>query len=152
MTALAKTSRSGPRRLSFAPRFWSGVLAVALLAVLFASAWMTPSARGHSTHEQLGLVACSWVQLTGKPCPTCGMTTAFAHAAHADLLSAARTQPMGALLSLVTTAGFWIALHAAVFGSRVGSVVSGIMKPWVWWLLGAALVGSWLYKMAVWQG
>ena len=35
-----------------------------------------PDARGHGTHERLGMLPCSWPQSLGLPCPTCGVTTA----------------------------------------------------------------------------
>jgi hypothetical protein len=34
--------------------------------------------RTMATHTQLGMPPCNFVVLTGKPCPSCGMTTSFA--------------------------------------------------------------------------
>src|SRR5690606_33691507 len=51
------------------------------LGVLGLAPWLTPAAAGHGTHGQLGLPPCGWVLAMGRPCPSCGMTTAFAHAA-----------------------------------------------------------------------
>src|SRR6266545_4055966 len=54
---------------------------------------------------------CPWKALTGIPCPTCGMTHAFVHLAHAELAAALSASPAGALLA----AGAWlfVALDAA---------------------------------------
>ena len=68
-------------------------LAVATGVVLAIAAVLTPDASGAGTHKQLGLPACSWISTVGMPCPTCGYTTSFTHAAHGDLGGAFVTQP-----------------------------------------------------------
>src|SRR5690242_10680262 len=51
-----------------------------VLAVMLATAWrLTPSPRGLGTHQQLGLAPCTVEQWFGMRCPSCGMTTAWAH-------------------------------------------------------------------------
>ncbi len=155
---LAKSSATGasptraPRRITPAARAWAAVGAAASLAVLSAAAVITPAPSGYNSHTQLGLDPCAWAALSGKPCPTCGMTTAFAHAANLDLLLSLQAQPMGAFLALVTATGFWLFLHAAVTGSRVLELIGSMLKWWVWTILIAGFLGAWFYKMAVWQG
>lgn len=51
---------------------------------------------------------CPLKGLAGIPCATCGMTHAFVHLAHADVVAAFGASPFGALLA----AGVW--LYAAV--------------------------------------
>jgi hypothetical protein len=129
-----------------------------LLAVLSVAAWLTPSPTGFGTHEQLalrpgaGLQTCTWVALTGKPCPTCGMTTSFAHAANFDLLAALKVQPMGTVLALAAATGFWFALHVAVAGSSAGVILSGMFGKRALWVSMALLGGSWVYRIATWPG
>ena len=74
--------------------------AVLLLATvtLGLSRYLQPSTRGFGTHEQLGLPPCTFLKLTGIPCPSCGLTTSFAHAAHLHLLDSFIAQPFGLLL------------------------------------------------------
>ena len=74
------------------------------MSVLGVAAWLHADPRGVSTHEQLGLPGCTFLQTTGMPCFTCGMTTAFTHAAHGHLLAALYTQPGGAVLAVLTAA------------------------------------------------
>ena len=89
------------------------------LSVLLGLAlWLTPSAQGYGTHQQLGLPPCSLIQLTGRRCPACGMTTAWAHVVRGEFVSAVRANSGGVLLSLLALAG----------------------APW---LLGSAFQGRW---------
>lgn len=126
------------------------LVAAMLLALLVVSAWLKPATAGHGTHTQLGLLQCGWVAAIGKPCPTCGMTTSFAHAADGNIVAAAVVQPMGAVLALAAAAGFWGCVHAAVFGSRVGAAAGGLLSPRVlWWIAGATLA-AWGYKVWTW--
>lgn len=99
---------------------------------------------------QLGLPNCGWMMTMGKPCPTCGMTTAFAYAAHGQLGLAVLAQPMGAFLSLATGAAFWIGLYVAVTGSRIGEVCGNLARPRVLWALAGAGAAAWAYKLYIW--
>ena len=56
--------------------------------------------RTMATHTQLGLPPCNMVQLTGYPCPTCGMTTSFALLVRGDLPGSLRANWVGTLLAL----------------------------------------------------
>jgi hypothetical protein len=118
-----------------------GVLGVAL--------WLTPDPAGHGTHTQLGLGACTVLQLTGWPCPMCGMTTSFSHFAHLQLFGGLAAQPFGAFLfaatlvffavgsaDLLQPRGRWRRLRAAALRHEL-ALAGGL-------LLGMAL--GWLYK------
>lgn len=138
-------------------RFLALIVAVVLLCLLIVAAWLEPAAKGHGTHEQLrlravGLQTCTWVALTGRPCPTCGMTTAFAHAANGDLFAATRAQPMGAVLALVSATGFWAAFHVLWAGSAAGTAFLALLGRRTLWISLALLGGSWVYKIATWPG
>ena len=49
------------------------------MGLLAVAAWLEPSPTGIGTHQQLGLPPCTFWMLFGRPCPTCGMTTSWAH-------------------------------------------------------------------------
>jgi len=154
LIALGSFPPPGPNRVvvvSRPDRIFAGIVAAALLAVLVIAASLSPSARGHGTHEQLGLPACAYYVSTGHPCPTCGMTTAFAHAAHRQPVKAVITQPFGALLAVMTAAMFWGCLHVAAFGSRLGRVGNRLLRPRVLWSLVGLWAASWVYTMATWE-
>lgn len=139
-----------PARASRSERVGAGVVASGCLGVLGVAAWLTPSAEGHGTHESLGLPACAWVSLFDRPCPTCGMTTAFSHAADGSYLSAFTTQPVGGLLALLAASVFWVCLHTATFGSRLGQMAVSLLGGRFLIVGGLALLGAWAYKVATW--
>lgn len=132
-------------------RLGAGLVALGLLAVLGVGAWLVPAGLGHGTHTSLGLPACGWVLAFGKPCPTCGMTTAFAHAARLELWASFRAQPMGCVLAVLSATIFWPAAYVAVTGSRVGAVFATMFTPRVLWIMAGFGVVGWVYKIWTWR-
>ena len=111
------------------------------------SAWLVPSDAGYGTHRQLGLPPCATVTLTGLPCPSCGMTTSFAHTARGEFRAAFGAQPAGLLLAICTAL-------AGTFG--LFSAITGKVCKLNWYRLPPArliaelailLVAAWLYKV-----
>ena len=92
---------------------------IAGLALVIAARGLDPDPRGYGTHEQLGLAPCIFQQWTGRICPACGTTTAWAHVLRGDIRQAAAANLGGALLC--------------------GAVLIG--APW---LLSSAIAGRWL--------
>jgi hypothetical protein len=82
---------------------WLGFLSVLLLA-----AWIRPDPSGVGTHTELHLPPCTFYVVFHKPCPSCGMTTAFALLLHGRPLDALRAQPAGVA---VFAAGLWAWLY-----------------------------------------
>ena len=82
--------------------------AVFLAGVMFVwFLWqVVPDSRGHGTHEQFGMSKCGFVVHYGKPCPTCGVTTAGAHLVRLHVFQSIKTQPFGAALGGF---GIWLA-------------------------------------------
>ena len=63
---------------------YAGLTGLAVVTLGIARA-LTPAPAGFGTHEQLGLPPCAFLHWTGFPCPSCGLTTCFAHAAHRSI-------------------------------------------------------------------
>ncbi len=105
------------------------------LALLGVAACLTPDPCGMATHRQLGIAPCGFLESNGFPCPSCGMTTAFAHAAHGELASSFIAQPAGCVLALMC------AMMVLVGGWSVWSGMDG-----------AGLVGRLFSRKAVWGG
>ena len=122
---------------------------VASTTVLALAARLSPSGRGYGTHQQLGLPPCSFVIVTGLPCPSCGWTTAFAHVAHLQVLQAFRAQPFGALLCLATALAGALAFAGLAFRAQVWSRV----ERWPWPRIAGwgifLMLASWGYKAAM---
>lgn len=136
-----------PRDLS---RLYAAIVALCSLALLVVGATLSPSAAGHGTHEQMGLPACAFAQTLGKPCATCGMTTAVAHAANGNLARGLVVQPFGAAIGIVASAAFWISLHVSLTGSRLWRLATPLLSTRPLLLLAALLLASWVYKIVVW--
>jgi hypothetical protein len=86
----------------------------------------------------------------GKPCPTCGMTTAVSYAAHGRLWESFLTQPFGLLVALGMAAAFWIGLYIAATGSQVARIYAILLTPRVLWALAALAAAAWIYKWVTW--
>jgi len=116
--------------------------------LLFAVALrLEPAAGGVGTHEQLGLAPCGMMMLWGVPCPTCGMTTAFAHAARGRLASAFHAQPAG--LTLVVAIGLAaMAAGKTLVTARTYRVNWFRLSPTrVGFGVVALMLGGWVYKI-----
>lgn len=113
-----------------------GALAWVVVAL---SAWLRPDARGHGTHEQLGLPPCSFQAHTGIPCPGCGLTTSFANMAHLHVIAAFRAHLMGPLLFALTLA---VALVAPWAIRRAYPVTDVLERPATSVALGVTLVAG----------
>lgn len=121
----------------------AGCLAVLLLAGL-----ATPSLRGYGTHTGLGLPPCGFLQRTGYPCPSCGMTTAFAAMIRGRVNLAWRANPFGIVLFVLTVLG---AVGGGVELRTGRSVLQRIgFRPWWCWALLAAWLAAW--GVQLWLG
>jgi hypothetical protein len=105
-------------------RAWQRLVLVSVgagLVGLFATAaCLTPSDRGYGTHQGLGLPPCTIVQWYGMRCPSCGMTTAWAHMTRGDVVQAVQANAGGALLALAAAwIGPWM-LASGVAGRWLG--------------------------------
>lgn len=88
-------------------RVEAAVLLLVALAVIVVPALLHPDPSGYGTHTQCLLLPCFFRQLTGVPCPLCGMTTSLAHMARGELVAAFNAHLLGPLLYVLAflTAG-----------------------------------------------
>ena len=96
-------------------------VAAGLLAVFGIAARLDPYDRDGTplrmeAHRQLGFPRCTFYDLTGKPCPSCGLTTSFALLMHGDVVNSLRANAVGTLLALFCLAAIPWNLACAVRG------------------------------------
>ena len=139
-------------RSTLRDRFVSLGLAICAGTVLAVAAWLTPSPLGHSTHTQLGLGQCTFLTLTGYPCPMCGMTTTFSLMAHLRPVDALLNQPFGVALFAATAGVFAVAVAEVVLPRRRWQRILDRIAPWEGTIALLFLIGmgsGWMYKIAV---
>ena len=107
--------------LSRRSRFFAAIVGAGLLTALLLARWLPPDPRGWGTHEQLGLPPCTLLALTGKRCPACGMTTAWAHFTRGRMAEALQAHASGTLLAGVALVVALGALIVAARGKRLSS-------------------------------
>ena len=135
------------------PTAFERLLTVIVLAgaiVVITVAWsIEPDPRGLGTHEQLDLDPCGYLLSTGRPCATCGMTTAFSHTVRFQIPSAIRANFAGCLLCLVTMAApAWLGL--ALWERR--SAFAPLRRRFGWIAVGTAVVVGWSWARNVASG
>ncbi|MFG0251514.1 MAG: DUF2752 domain-containing protein [Phycisphaerales bacterium JB038] len=134
-------------RLGRQGRVLALVISLGCLTVLLLAAGLRADASGAGTHEQIGLPPCGFLTVTGKPCATCGMTTAFAYAAEGKLITAFLTQPMGLALALLAATAVWAGGYAALTGAPIQRLYAPLLKPRVVWAIVLLFLAAWGYKV-----
>lgn len=133
------------------PSIWVRCVALAIVlgiaSILYVTGRLTPSPTGYGTHRQLGYPPCLMPLLTGYPCPTCGMTTAFAYAARGQFLRAFHAQPAGLALFFALFFAGLISLYMVCSGNDKFVALRAHPVPII--LLAAGiLLSGWAYKIA----
>ncbi len=138
-----------PAKRRVTVRLIAAVVLSGCATVLWLAGRVEPRPAGLGTHQQLGLPPCSVVVLVGYPCPTCGMTTAFAHTVRGELWSAFNTHPGGLIFALATILALSTSLSVLITG-KVWAVNWYRVSPTLLTLaIVLILVGGWVYKLAV---
>jgi hypothetical protein len=140
---------SPPRRAPRSERVLLGILSAAAILVLAIASSLAPDPRGFGTHEKLGLPPCGLLRMTGIPCPSCGMTTSFAHAVRLELVESARAQPLGLLLAFATAALAIAGPVLTALGTPAFSRIPDGVSRRAGFALLAAIVLAWAYKIVV---
>jgi len=130
-------------------RLGHACVALGLAATLLLALWLEPDPRGLGTHEQLLLRPCKFHEVTGLPCPSCGMTTAFAHMARGEPRKAFIAQPLGALGCIVCALLVPVAVWATIRGEN--AVAAAMRLPWgkLSWAVLALAGAAWLFKIVI---
>lgn len=143
MGGVARRVPERTRWIEWAPvsrgaRWGHALLLLGVLVMFGVGLYLTPDARGHGTHQQLGLPPCTIHFLTGRPCPSCGLTTSVSALLHGQFALAWRANPMG---FVVVGAAIAVALNSLIALTR-GRTLR--IEPNRFSLLLIALLALWL--------
>jgi hypothetical protein len=123
---------------------WShALLLLGVLVMVGVGLYLTPDPAGHGTHQQLGLPPCTIYYLTGRRCPSCGLTTSVSAILHGQFGLAWRANPTGFLIVAAATAIAFNSLFALLWGRSVR------IENTRFTLLLLALLALWLLHGAV---
>lgn len=117
---------------------WGILFALSLAAVLAGIFWPRDLQVGFS---------CTFLRITGAPCPFCGMTRAFLAAGHGAWGEGIRQSPLGALLFPA------VILFAVLSGWRWAFSASGAngsvprIPRWAWISAAIVLAANWAYRL-----
>jgi Protein of unknown function (DUF2752) len=110
---------------------------------------LEPDPRGFGTHTQLGMRPCSFLRMTGRLCPTCGMTTSFAWFVRGRIDRSWQANPAGSVVALVSfPLAVWLVLCATA-NKPVG--FRSLSRPLLFLLVVAVVlsIASWLVRLIV---
>jgi Protein of unknown function (DUF2752) len=128
------------------------VAAACLAGLLVVARKLEPDPRGFGTHTQLGLPGCAFLTVTGRLCPTCGMTTSFAWLTRGRIDRSWQANPAGCLYALLTVPLLSWLVSSAVANEPVG--FQGLSAPLAGLVFAAVALGlaSWLIRLIVSPG
>ncbi len=126
-----------PRRVN---RALHGCAAALLALALICCALLKPDPSGRGTHRQLGLPSCLVCKVAGmERCPSCGLTTAFAHTMRGNLEAARQCNAAAPLVLVLWLTGLVYAAAIAVTGRQwlcyeLPALLGVSVAVLIWWI------------------
>ena len=91
---------------------------------------------------------CSFKQITGYPCFSCGMTRSWIHAVHGRLLEGIQQSPFGSFLFYLALAfTLWTVLRFALRLPSLKFRIARWESAGIWAFFVVALLGNWIYTI-----
>jgi hypothetical protein len=128
-------------------RLLLAALGFVLIGLLVIARVLTPSPADLGTHQQLGLPPCTFRVLFGLPCPTCGMTTAWAYLVRGEALAALHANCGGMLLALLAVLAVPWSLVSALRGRWTGWTPDGTTTAWISTTLLILILLQWAWRL-----
>jgi hypothetical protein len=139
-------------RLRFWVRLCLVLIAVVLVGVFALAIWLDPYKDGRvwleGTHQQFGLPQCTFKDVTGLPCPSCGMTSSFALLMRADILRSLQANAVGTGLALALLITIPWCLASALRGRLLFIRSVEWVLLWFVIILTTSLLFRWLIVLA----
>jgi len=144
---MAEYQQSEQKEISGQLRLVLGAIGLGLVCLFVVAAILKPSPCEIGTHQELGLPPCSFLVLFGVPCPTCGMTTAWACLMHGDLSGAFRANIGGVLLAVLAMVAVAWLMTSAVRGRWLGWKPNGKAVAYVSTVIVAITLVQWGFRL-----
>ncbi len=125
------------------------IIIVVFFAVVLVGLSLTPSSCGIGTHEELGLPPCGFLIITGYPCPSCGLTTAFTLILHGRVTDAFLVQPFGVMLFLVFFIAAGLSVAALLLRLPFSAVLDSRHLDRIQMILLVSMILAWIYKIYI---
>ena len=127
------------------------LVSLGCLLVLLLAWHLEPAHLPLGSQSQLSLPGCALQQRTGYPCPTCGMTTAWAKTVRGQLSVAFQANLAGTVLALACAVAVFAGLVTAIAGNpfyqRFVQPLFGLLSPRQWlYLVFALIIFAWAWK------
>lgn len=81
-------------------RVGHGLIVLVVVLLIGLGLYLKPDPSGHGTHQQLHLPPCSIYFFTGRPCPSCGLTTSVSAWLHGNWRLGWQANPFGIVVLL----------------------------------------------------
>ena len=124
-------------------------MAIGCFALLFTAARLTPSPDGVGSHTELGLARCQWLEHTGIPCPSCGMTTSWTWFVRGNLAASIYLQPMGTVLAIIASCCVWAGFYIALTGRPIYRLLNVLPGRYYFLPLVALAIVAWGWKIFI---
>lgn len=135
--------------LTAGQRLRLSALGLGLAALLVMALLLTPDARGHGTHQQLGLPPCTFKTLFGLPCPSCGMTTSWAYLVRGQIKQAVAANAGGTMLAMLAAiAAIWCFASANRGRKILGNAALRALVLTIAAVVIAAMV-QWMFRLGI---
>jgi hypothetical protein len=155
---LPYSGRVRPETMPIASRLLAIGLALGCLTVLLIAARLTPDPHGYGSHtgKPLGMASCQFMERTGLPCPSCGMTTSFTWFVRGNVAASIYVQPMGAMLAFLAACSVWVGLYIGLTGRPVHRLLRLVPSRYYLVPLFALAILAWAWKILIhvhgWDG
>lgn len=123
------------------------VIAVVPLGLMSVTRQLQPNSNGLGTHQQLGLPPCSMRALFGIRCPSCGMTTSWAHFTRGQWWQSMRMNFGGFLLACFSVWIAWLAMRV-VWMARLPSLTTQRRVTFASVTIVLVTLVDWLFRLA----
>lgn len=117
---------------------WAWVFGISLAGLAFGLFWPRDAAVG---------IRCVFLNVSGWPCPFCGITRAYLAAGHGAWAEAFRQSPVGALLfPMVAITVVWSGFCVVRERARATTATPQRLN-WLWWGIAILIAINWVYRV-----